>query len=401
MLLTVSATHIGVHVVGISAGVSRFSHLFTWVSSVLTGQFGSRRARLVQDRVHLAIKATLAAAAAYTVARYGFGHPSPSFAPLAALIGINPTVLRSMRTGVQYIGGVLLGVAAGVVAALVLGPNTFGIAFVVLLSLVLGSWGKLGQQGIEVPFVGIFVLLFGGHEVLSYVPPRLLDVAIGVPVGLLVNVLVFPPLHLRPATYALQRSRDEIAALLEDIASGMDDGWPPSNTDWVRRSHHLGPVLSRARQSVNNAYESVRWNPRAMLGRYETPRRAQAALDGLEHVTVSVRGIARTASEAASERDVPVSLESGFRSEYAHLLRLVKEMVCEYGTPEHQIPPGGTLEAAQKELLRLQEEVARREHGRSSAWFAEGHLLVDMERLVRDLADARDTAGLTNQDVAA
>lgn len=360
---------------------------------MLTGQVGTRRARLLQDRVHLAIKATLAASLAYAIARYGVGHPSPSLAPLAALIVIHPTVLSGIRESLQYLGGVLLGIGTGIAAALAVGPNTYGIAFVVLLSLLLGSWGKLGQQGIEVPFLGIFVLLFGGNDILAYVPPRLVDVAIGLPVGVLLNVLVFPPLHLRPASYTLQRLREDITSLIDDIADGIDADWPPSNPDWIHRSLQLEPVIDRARGSVNRAFESVRWNPRAAGGRYETPRRAEAALNGLEHITVSVRGIARTASEAATGGDVPVSLEEGFRRQYAALLRMVRDMVEEYGTPERQVPESSTIADTHDALLRLQDEVARREHGRRTAWFAEGHLLVDLDRIVRDLADARDTAG--------
>ena len=49
------------------------------------------------------------------------------------------------------------------------------------------------------------MLLIGGYQLLHYLTPRLIDVGIGVVTGLAVNVLVFPPLQLRPAEHAVRQ----------------------------------------------------------------------------------------------------------------------------------------------------------------------------------------------------
>src|SRR5271169_5142863 len=76
--------------------------------------------RYWQDRSRLAAKGAIAAAAAWALARYAAGQADPYFAPLAALLGVYPTVARSLREGLQYIGGFLLGAALAIPVSLVL-----------------------------------------------------------------------------------------------------------------------------------------------------------------------------------------------------------------------------------------------------------------------------------------
>src|SRR5690242_156420 len=87
--------------------------------------------RYWQDQARLAVKAAIAAVGAWALARYAVGQPGPYFAPLAALLGVYPTVARSLREGVQYVAGFLLGAALAIPVGVVLGPGIAGIAVVV------------------------------------------------------------------------------------------------------------------------------------------------------------------------------------------------------------------------------------------------------------------------------
>jgi len=69
-------------------------------------------------------------------------------------------VARSLREGLQYVAGFVLGAVLSIPAGLVLGPSIAGIAVVI---------------------------------------------------GLAVNVLVFPPLQLRPAEHAVRQWGDDLA----------------------------------------------------------------------------------------------------------------------------------------------------------------------------------------------
>ena len=70
--------------------------------------------RYWQDQVRLAAKGAIAAVGAWVLARYALGQPDPYFAPLAALLGIYPTVARSLREGARYVAGFLLGAALAI-----------------------------------------------------------------------------------------------------------------------------------------------------------------------------------------------------------------------------------------------------------------------------------------------
>src|SRR5437868_7908345 len=67
--------------------------------------------RYWQDQVRLAVKGAIAAVGAWALARYVIGQPGPYFAPLAALLGVYPTLARSLRQGIRYVAGFFLGAA--------------------------------------------------------------------------------------------------------------------------------------------------------------------------------------------------------------------------------------------------------------------------------------------------
>jgi len=203
-------------------------------------------ARYWQDRGRLAVKGAIAAVAAWALAAYAAGQPDPYFAPLAALLGIYPTVARSVRESIRYLGGFLLGAALAVPAGVLLGPGMPGIAVIVVTGVLLSGWRRLGDQGAQVTFTALFVLLLGGHQPLHYVTHRMTEVAIGVATGLAVNFAVFPPLQLRPAEHAVRRWAEDIAAALEILGDAAADPrrasqlWPGRTGSSPRRQSRRG-----------------------------------------------------------------------------------------------------------------------------------------------------------------
>lgn len=273
--------------------------------------------RFWQDRGRVAAKCALAAMAAWALARYAVGQHDPYFAPLAALLGVSPTVARSLRQGLQYVAGFVLGAVLAIPVALLLGPSIAGIAVVVLAGVVIGSWRWLGGQSTQVTFSALFVLLIGGYQPLHYLTPRLIDVSIGVVIGLVVNVLVFPPLQLRPAEHAVRQWGDDLAAALDDLA-GAAAGQDSPGKSWPGHDRQLSEAAQQARAAARNARESLRWNPRAKVER-AVPRPNGAVLDSLEELTARTRAIARVLLDAAAG-DEPPSLPASFGESYAALL---------------------------------------------------------------------------------
>jgi len=329
--------------------------------------------RYWQDQVRLAVKAAIAAVGAWALARYAVGQSGPYFAPLAALLGVYPTVARSLTQGIRYVAGFLLGVALAIPAGILLGPEMAAIAIVVIGGVLISGWQRLGDQGTQVTFTALFVLLLGGHQPLHYVTHRMVDVGIGVATGLAVNIVVFPPLQLRPAEHAIRQWGESIAHALEDLSGAAADLDADTVVkSWPRHDRQLSEAARRARAATRNARESLRWNPRARARR-SVPRPDGAVLDSLEELTARTRAVARSLPDLAAA-DHPGQAgadrtdqdqasfgheQTSFDRDYAALLRSLADPVRQLADLR-TARPQETLAAARDCQRQLEHQVARR-----------------------------------------
>ena len=339
--------------------------------------------RYWQDRSRLAVKAAIAAVAAWVLAKYAAGQPDPYFAPLAALLGVYPTVARSLREGFRYVGGFLLGAALAIPAGMMLGPGVAGVAVVVLAGFLLGGWRRLGDQSAQVTFTALFVLLLGGHQPLHYVTHRMIEVAIGVAAGLAVNIAVFPPLQLRPAEHAIGRWGDEIGRALEVLGDAAADPRSPGRS-WLQHDRQLTQAAEQAGAAVRSARESLRWNPRASVHQ-AVPRPDRAVLDSLEELTARTRSIARSLLDYPAQDGSP-RIAASCADDYARMLRLLACAVRRLADLRSNPPSGQELADASDCQHRLEAEATRlpdHSHERSIA-----------QHLTRLAADMVSVAGM-------
>jgi uncharacterized membrane protein YccC len=349
--------------------------------------------RYWQDQVRLAVKGAIAAVGAWALARYAVGQPDPYFAPLAALLGVYPTVARSLREGVQYVAGFLLGAALAIPAGMLLGPGIAGIAVVVIAGVLVSGWHRLGDQSPQVTFTALFALLLGGYQPVHYITHRMVDVGIGVATGLAVNVLVFPPLQLRPAEHAIRQWGNVIACALEDLSAVAAD--PDSGMrSWPRHDRQLTVAAEQARRSARNARESLRWNLRAKAER-AVPRPDSAVLDSLEELTARTRAVARSLPEIRAAGG-PGQNQASFGQDYAVLLRDLAGPVRELADLRSS-PPRAVLTAASDGQHQLERETAQL-FGHSDARRAAEHLARLTSEIISEVTvhqAARDDPGVT------
>jgi uncharacterized membrane protein YccC len=298
--------------------------------------------RYWQDRTRLAVKGALAAAAAWLLAKYAAGQPDPYFAPLAALLGVYSTVARSLRESIQYVAGFVLGAALAVPVGMLLGPGTAGIAVIVVAGMLIASWRRLGDQSAQVTFTALFALLLGGHQPLHYVTHRMSEVAIGVVTGLVVNVVVFPPLQLRPAEHAVRQWGGDIADALAVLGDAVTDPGRGGQL-WPQHERQLSTSAEQARGAARHARESLRWNLRASVSP-KVPRPDGAVLDALEELTTRTRAVARSLLDSTAE-DRPSRIPASFGEEYSRLLRMVADAVRQLADQRGHAPDGRELAA--------------------------------------------------------
>ena len=125
---------------------------------------------------------------------------------------------------------------------------------------------------------------------------RLVDTGIGVAVGLLVNVLVWPPLRSRTTIAAIDRLDDAIGELLVDMSQTLRDGTVSLETvtEWIDRTRDIDESIEHAWALVRQAQESSRMNPRRRARDVRDPQGWRDLLRRMEQAVAEVRSLART-----------------------------------------------------------------------------------------------------------
>jgi uncharacterized membrane protein YccC len=231
-------------------------------------------------------------------------------------------------------------------------------------------------------FTALFALLLGGHQPVHYITHRMVDVGIGVATGLAVNVLVFPPLQLRPAEHAIRQWGNVIASALEDLSAVAAD--PDSGMrSWLRHDRQLTAAAEQARRSVRNARESLRWNLRAKAER-GVPRPDGAVLDSLEELTARTRAVARSLPGIGAAGG-PGQDPASFGRDYAVILRNLADPVRQLANLRSSLPRTA-LTAASDCQHQLERDTAQLP-GHSDAHSAAQHLARLTSDIISEVAE--------------
>ncbi|BDZ50964.1 hypothetical protein GCM10025867_32050 [Frondihabitans sucicola] len=261
---------------------------------------------LAWPRLLLAAKAAVAAGLAWWIAPHvpGAAADFPYYAPLGAVVSMYPTIHASVRQGLQTLLGLVLGIvlALGVVA---LGhPTVITVAVVIGIGVLVAGLPFLGGGRDWVPMVALFVLLIGGRDSADYSWGYLVQMLIGIGVGVVVNLVVVPPLHTTRARDRLRGLRRELSARAAELAGVFRTPWPVDDSEWERRVETLPTTLAKVRAAVELSAESRRLNPRRALGRIDVES-DRGHLTVSETVAFHLREVAEVTSRLARRDSEP------------------------------------------------------------------------------------------------
>lgn len=219
-----------------------------------------------QPRLLHAAKAAGAAALAWFIARHvpGVASDYPYYAPLGAIVAMQTTVYAGLRNGIQTLVGILLGIAVAGFTMIVGDPGILAVALAVGIGVLVGGFRVLGEGSTWVSTAALFVLLVGGANAEGYSFGYLVQMAVGVVVGLLVNFLVFPPLHFWDAERRIDEVNAVLAEHLEGLARVLESGERDEDA-WNRQQDKLDRAIADVRARVSVAHESRKINPRGAL----------------------------------------------------------------------------------------------------------------------------------------
>jgi hypothetical protein len=215
-----------------------------------------------RDVVVQSLKAAGAALLAWVIAALLLGAPLAYLAPWVALVMVHATVYRSVVKGVQQVAAVVVGLLAATGGYLLVGDRTVTLALVLVVTTPLAYWREFGDQGIYGSTTAVLVLTAGDPSVHQLVS-RLLETGLGTIVGVAVNALILPPVHLRNARRGIESVADELAEMLAGAAASLGEEWSAdSANEWLRTAERASVRVQEAWAAIERGRESLRLNPR-------------------------------------------------------------------------------------------------------------------------------------------
>jgi hypothetical protein len=371
------------------------STLTTWVRTV-------RRAVLhagpERDTGLMLMKAAIATVIAWQVAVHLLDSPEPFYAPLAALLVVDQTMVRSLGASAQRIAAVVLGMLVAWLVGSVVGVTWWSMVPVLLVALLLGRWRRLGEHGVQVPIMVLLSLLTVKGTDTQFTYLTIVETVLGGVIGVATNAVVLAPLHIQQPRDAVRSLTARVRRLLNDMATGLREGWDAERARrWYDTSTEIVQTAPEVLETIATGRESTRMNPRHDL------RPVDIDWTGYERTVETVRrtqwqvsGIARTLVDAADDAErLPVPSPS-FLERYADALDDIGCAADHFGlrSEEDQAEVDRHLRSAVATLDELGAWVRETPLDDPHAWPAYGALILDAQRLARELSAKKEEAAV-------
>lgn len=351
-----------------------------------------------RDALLLLVKAAIATVLAWQFAVRVLKSPVPFYAPMAALLVVDRTMVRSLSASAQRIAAVVLGLSVAWVVSTVFGVYWWTMFGVILVALVIGRWSRLGDHGIQVPAMVLLSLITakGTNEEFTYL--TIVETVAGGVIGVATNAIVFAPLHLTKPRQRVAVLARQVRELLEEMAEGLRGDWDARAANrWYRRGSEIADKTPFVIDDIRTGRESMRFNLRDNL------RPADVDWEGYEHTVTTLRrtlwqatGIARTLVDAADERGHQPTPSDSFLAEYADALAALAVAVSQFGRHDDEATAAfdAGIAKAYEVLTTLREQVRTTPLEDPDEWPVYGSLISDSLRAIAELEAARESAVL-------
>jgi uncharacterized membrane protein YgaE (UPF0421/DUF939 family) len=320
------------------------------------------------------LKTVVAAVIAWVLASQTFGLPQPFLAPWAALLVVHATVYRTFSRGLKQVTAAVLGVMLAWAVGNVWGLTNVAVGALLAVGLLVGTLRWFRDESSAVAATGLIVLTTGFSTQDQVLVDRLYDTAIGIGVGLAVNLLVWPPMRDVSAARAIEAVGTKVGALLCEIASGLRARCDEEQVDaWVNRTRELDEELDQAWALLRQAKESGRLNLRRAARAVKATDVFEEVLRNNDQAVAETRSMARTLGHSI---DNLVEWEPAFRERWLDLLQMAGEAISE--------PDPDRVSRVRAELNTLAQDLSDRElSGRH--WPEYGALIMNLRNVVTSM----------------
>ncbi len=358
---------------------------------------GGLSAAFAAQRLQLAAKAALAAGLAFLIAPLmpGAAANYPYYAPLGALVAMYHNVAGSVRQGFQALAGLSMGIGLAVILVNIADPSPLTVALFMGIGVLLGGFPGIGSGSDWIPTAALLVLLVGGSNADDFSFGYLVQMGAGVAVGIAVNFLVFPPLHLKAAAASLDELRLALGRQLTDMGAALEEEWPPEHEEWSRRSDELASAARAVRHLVKEADASRRANPRRKLHPRDIDRDYRN-LRELERVTFHIQDMTDVLSDVIWESDVPYTVPLQDNGPLAGAITATGELLRSFSNEDPQ-QQEDLYQAARTAVEACMAATATRELDEGAVPASES-ILLSLHRILRAVHPSSDSGATPRRE---
>lgn len=353
-----------------------------------------RRPEFINDLLQI-LKCVVAATAAWWFALNILESELPFLAPWTALLTVHATVYRSLSTGIQTTAASGVGVVLSFLIGNYLGVSLWTFAVALLVGMVASRLTWIRDEGVAIATTAIFVLGSGFESQENLLADRVLEVLVGVAFGVLVNLMIIPPLRDRQAARYIDSINRRMGAVLDEMAQEFSRSWDTDRAEeWFQEVSEIEDAVELAWRTVSFARESSRANPRRYIHSLRTGKQApqpseiQGEKVGYEELLQRVdESISHLADLTRTLRDASYAegkWDSIFRQRWAGIVRDAGRVIAD---------PDAEVEPVKHRLDDLAVHMSQEDKMPDDAWPLYGSLIMGMRHIavvVDDVASARE-----------
>lgn len=166
------------------------------------------------------LQGTAAASVAWTIAREGFDHHEPFFAPIAAIVALNAPLGERGLNAMRLLLGVVVGIVVADLTVLAIGDGTGSLALATFAAMAIAR--AFGGARVMIAQAAVSAILTVAVADDGFAGQRLADAFIGAGVALVFSQFLFSPEPLSLVRRAESAALSGMAEGLELAASALD-----------------------------------------------------------------------------------------------------------------------------------------------------------------------------------
>ncbi|MHC3467271.1 FUSC family protein [Streptomyces sp. 7R007] len=348
-----------------------------------------------RDLVVQSLKSAAAALLAWCVASVWLGDPMALMAPWVALVLVQATVYSSLLRAGQQFAAICTGTLLASAAQAVTGDATWALALSVPPLTLLANWPRFGDQGVYAATTAVFTLASGTASAPG-ITHRVAQAALGAVIGVAVNALVLPPVHLRDVRENLAALAGEAGDVLRAVADGLARGdWDGDRAaEWSRAAARLERRREGLRSARSWSQESLRLTagPLRALHRVPLDVPPESEDERWGRVTGHVTALTRTLAVAADSGRTPAPPDGPALRTCGELLGRVADGCARERARLLDLPHDPEVSQAAMEELRgrLQDSLSAHAGQGADGAAVLGTLLLQTENIWADVVPPRD-----------